>query len=615
MTQILKNNLEKALLAHQKGHLLEAELLYREFIKIAPNDSNGWYLLGTLCYQTKNINEAKEYLNHSIKLTPDFPQALNSRGILYKENDEMSAAEHDFRAAISLEPAFPEALTNLADTCRLIGNYGEASYLNNQAIKIAPDLAPAHNNNGAIEKDLGNLEKAKKSFQTALELDPDFVEAAVNLTIILNISGQPSVAIQTALGALKKAPNYSPIHNALGLIYFDLYKNQAAKSAFERACSNDPNFADAHNNLGNTLTRLGQLTKANHHYNTALKLKPKNADFWSNKAASFQANNRIKEAIEACNIALDINPNHSDAQWNRGIAHLISGNLQNGFADYEARWSLPEFKHRSFNSQLWHNQNLTGMTILIYCEQGFGDTIHFIRYIFLLAKQNPKAIYLETHKPLVNLLKKIPKIDKVFVKGDSLPKSDYHIPLMSLAHRFKTTLENIPEPTPYLRTTKSSPYSFENSAHKTKTKKIGLVWAGRKSHQNDKNRSMPINLFLPFIKSPRVTCYSLQIGGADDCKKYSNYVIDLSSYLTDFESTGSIIKNLDLVITVDTALAHLAGSLGVKCWVMLPFAPDWRWLLNRRCSPWYSSITLFRQQKRGNWKDVVKQIMASVEEL
>ena len=134
MTRILKNKIEKALLAHQKGHLLEAELLYREFVKIAPNDSNGWYLLGTLCCQTKNIVHAKEYLNHSIKLTPNFPQALNSRGILFKENDEISAAEHDFRTAISLQPAFPEALTNLADTCRLIGKYSEASYLNSLAI-------------------------------------------------------------------------------------------------------------------------------------------------------------------------------------------------------------------------------------------------------------------------------------------------------------------------------------------------------------------------------------------------------------------------------------------------------------------------------------------------
>ena len=611
----MKSNITKALGAHQTGNLKEAEKLYLKCIRITPNDSNGWYLYGALCHQIGKTSQAKEYLDRSIELTANFPEALNIRGILYKENGQMTEAEHDFRAALSLNPTFAEAMTNLADTCRLTDNHTEAKQLNNRAIKLAPGLAPAHNNRGAIEKELGNLEIAELAFRAAINLDPNFIDPVINLIITLRMLGQTDIALQKAIKTVKKVPKYAPAHNSLGLVYYDLDRNKEARDSFKRACANDPNCADAHNNLGITLTRLDCLSEANHHYNIALKLEPKNPSFLANKATNFQAENRVGEAIKACNTALNAEPNHADARWNRGIARLISGDLIGGFADYEARWLLPEFKNRRFSSQLWQNEDLKGKSILIYSEQGFGDTIQFIRYVALLAKQKPKAIYLETHKPLINLLKKSNGIDVVFNTGDNLPKSDYHIPLMSLPHRFKATLENIPKKTPYLQVTENSRYLFENSQLKQKNMKIGLVWTGRKSHKNDKNRSLPLNFCRPFLKDPNIQFYSLQVGGAEECKKYSNHIIDLSAYLTDFVATGAILNKLDLVITVDTALAHLAGSLGVKCWIMLPFAPDWRWQLNDHYTPWYSSVRLFRQQKRNNWKSVVDEITSKLAEI
>ena len=612
MAPILKNNIREALLAHQTGNFKKAEKLYRECITITPDDSNGWYLYGALCQQIGKSAQAKKYLDHSIELTANFPEALNIRGILHKEIGQITEAECDFRTALSLDPNFPEALTNLADTCRLTGNYAEAERLNNQAIQLAPGLAPAHNNRGAIEKELGNLKKAEIAFRTAIGLDADLIDAVINLIVILRMLGQPDVALRKAMMTVKRAPKYAPAHNALGLVYVDLSRNKMARDSFKRACAKDPSYADAHNNLGITLTRLHQLTEANCHYSIALKLDPKNPDIWSNKAANFLAYNKIEKAIKACNTALEAKPDHADAQWNRGIARLITEDLLGGFADYEARWLLPEFKKRPFNSHLWQNQDLEGKSILIYSEQGFGDTIQFIRYVPLLKEKNPNAIYLETHKPLVNLLRKISQIDGVFSKGDNLPKSDYHIPLMSLPHRFKSTLKNIPKRTPYLQVTESSPYIFKNNNLKEKNVKIGLVWAGRKSHKNDRNRSISLSLCLPFLINSNIQFYSLQCDEARETKKYSRHIIDLSTYLTDFAATGSILRNLDLVITVDTAVAHLAGSLGVKCWVMLPFAPDWRWQLDKPDTPWYSSIRLFRQKEYRNWETVIKEIKANL---
>jgi tetratricopeptide (TPR) repeat protein len=614
MALVFENNIKKALHAHKTGNLKEAEELYLKCITISPNDSNGWYLYGALCQQIGKTSQAKKYIDRSIKLTANFPEALNIRGILHKKNGQIRKAEHDFRTALSLDPTFPEAMTNLADTCRLTGNYIEARRLNNKAIKLAPGLAPAYNNRGAIEKELGNLETAEIAFRAAIDLDASLIDAVINLIIVLRLLGQTDIALKRAIKTVKAVPKYALAHNSLGLVYYDMNRNNEARDSFQRACANDPNCADAHNNLGITLTRLDHLSEANHHYGIALALDPKNPSFLSNKAANFQAENNVGEAIRACNTALRAEPNHADARWNRGLALLLSGDLIGGFADYEARWLLPEFKNRSFRSKLWQNEDLKEKSILIYSEQGFGDTIQFIRYVSLLAKQKPKAIYLETHKPLVNLLKQNIKINRVVTIGDDLPKSDYHIPVMSLAHRFKTTLEDIPKRTPYIDVTERTPYIFEKNQRKQKKIKIGLVWAGRKSHKNNKNRSIPLNYCVPFFQNQNIHFYSLQVDGATECKKHSSHIIDLSAYLTDFVATGAILKNLDLVITVDTALAHLAGALGVKCWIMLPFAPDWRWQLDKHYTPWYSSVRLFRQQERNDWKSVVDQITSSLAE-
>lgn len=610
MTQISKTSLNKALFAHQSGDLKKAEKLYRKFIAIAPNDSNVLHLLGAVCHENGNLDQAKQYLNRSIKLAPNSHQALNTRGIFYKETGQIMKAEQDFRAALDLEADFPEALTNLADTCRLTGNIEEAEKLNDRAINLAPNLAPAHNNRGTIERELGNLQKAKMAFQTALGFDNNLIDAAINLAIIQKMLGQTDIALETALNTVRKSPNYAPANNCLGMVYFDLGKYKDAEKHFNNACSIDPDYAHAQNNLANALTRLDQNSKAQNHYEIALSLEPKNPDFWANKAASLQAENRIREVIKACNNALRFAPNHPDARWNRAIAFLISGNLLRGFADYESRWFLPEFKRRSFDSKLWKGQNLKNKSILLHSEQGFGDTIQFIRYVTLITKQEPKNIYIETHKPLFELLKQIPEIEKVFVRGDKLPKIDYQIPLMSLANLFKTTLNSIPKSSSYIKNTKISPYKFENNF---KSKKIGICWAGRPTHKNDHKRSIPLSLCIPFLKMKNTQFYSLQLGKTEDYKDNSQHLIDLSDHLTDFAATGAILQNLDLVITVDTAVAHLAGSLGVKCWVMLPFAPDWRWLLNRNKSPWYASITLFRQNECNDWKNVISEIKSSLE--
>jgi tetratricopeptide (TPR) repeat protein len=598
-------DLNRALSAHQAGRLTEAEEIYRKFIEATPDNADICHLLGALLHQKGNIKQAEQFLNQALKLDPQFPEAYNSRGILRKEAGRLAQAEQDFRAALKEVPDFPQALTNLADTLRLSGDFETARGYCDQAIKLAPDLAPAHNNLGALERDLSNLEHACRAFQKALDLDANLVDARINLAATLNTLNQTDEALKQAQIVVQDAPDYAPAHNCLGLIYFDRGNMAAARESFQIATEINPTYGEAHNNLANSLTRLNKSEDALTHFEIALEIEPENADFRANQAAALQAENNIIGALQACEKALLIKPDHADAHWNRGLARLISGDLVAGFEDYEWRWQLPEFSRRHPDHPIWptgkNTAELAGKTLLIHSEQGYGDTLQFIRYVRQLSDLGPKQLLLETHEPLRHLLASIPEIDQVFVPGEALPDFDYHLPIMSLPHFFQTTLDTIPGDVPYL----TAPVQPDLNLADSPEAKIGLVWAGRPSHKNDRNRSLPFETLVGLLNMSETNFYSLQIGERATDMAGDPRIVDLSPKLVDFAATAAVINQLDLVITVDTAVAHLAGALAKTCYVLLPYAPDWRWLLDRKDSPWYPSLTLYRQSAPGDWKSVI----------
>jgi tetratricopeptide (TPR) repeat protein len=609
------DDINRGLTAHQAGLLVEAEEIYLKLIESSPNNVDVLHLLGALYHQIGKNLLAEKLLDSALKLEPNFPEALNARGILNKNVGRLVEAERDFQAAIFYKPDFPQALTNLADIYRLNMNLTEAKKLIRKAIKLAPKLAPAYNNLGAIERDLNNNKEASKAFQKAIEIDENLFEAQINIAIALNQLGHRDKAFAAARHGVEKAPNYAPAHNCLGSLFFNHGQIENARSCFIAACSFDSTYADAHNNLANTLVQLNKFEDAEAYYDIAITLEPMNPDFWANKASMFLAENKMEKAFDACEQALNISPEHVDAKWNRAITRLICGDLSGGFADYEVRWALPEFKSRKFDSQLWTGENLYNRSIILYSEQGLGDTIQFVRYVALVNAAKPKAIYLVTQKSLVSLLSKISDINQVFNFGEALPKTDYYIPLMGLAHVFETTLETIPQGVPYLSMSREMFYDFEVKVNEKIKLKVGLNWAGRPSNKNDRNRSISLEMLGPITKNNKVQFYSLQYGEEGKVLNPSiNNIINLSEKLGDFAQTATIIKQLDLIITVDTALAHLAGALGVKCWVMLPFAPDWRWMLESNETPWYPSIKLFRQAKPGDWQSVIDLLVADLAE-
>ena len=600
-----------AMQRQQSGEYDLALSSYMQFFDKNPKDPIINYLLGSIYFELKNIEKSKSFLDTAIESEPLFPEALNLRGIIYKKWGKLENAQKDLNSALNIQKDFPEALSNLADIYRLERKYPEAKNLLNKAIKLNPKIAAAYNNLGAIEIDTKNFGLASIAFKKALSLDPKLYETELNLALAIDKVGETARAIKLAIKVATNQPQNAVAQNCLGTLYLNQNKLILAEKYFKKACSLKPNYAEAHNNLANTFLKKNEVEQALKHFDVALGFDSKNPDFWANKSAAYQAKNQPQKAIDACNEALKISPNHADGSWNRGIAYLLSGDLLQGFSDYETRWRLPEFKSLKRDSVLWTGQNLSNKSILICSEQGFGDTIQFVRYISKIAQLKPSLVYFETQPAVKTLIDQIDGIDVVNIKGTSIPTTDYHVPLMSLPHIFKTDINTIPNQIPYLYPPQISPPSITKNL--SKKFRVGICWKGRSTHKNDSNRSMDVKYLLPLFNMADIQFFNLQLDHGESKLLEKYQINDLSIQITDFLSTALLIKELDLIITVDTALAHLSGALGFNCWVLLPFSPDWRWFLKTSVSPWYPTLKLFRQQKMGDWGKLIPIVKQTLE--
>ncbi|MCD6074440.1 MAG: glycosyl transferase family 9 [Rhodospirillales bacterium] len=394
--------------------------------------------------------------------------------------------------------------------------------------------------------------------------------------------------------------------NALGSVLYELGDLDAARGLFQDVLAENPRYGDALNNLGNILAHEGKPRAALEFYERALAASPDNADYLANLGGVRQALGDLAGALECFARALVIDPAHADARWNRGLARLLSGDLAGGFADYETRWSLPEFTARKLEASVWSGEDVRGQTILIHSEQGYGDTIQMVRFAKVLAGRGARVL-VETHATLAPLLRNVTGIAEVVVHGDALPPFDLHIAMMSLPHACGvSSFSDLPSEYPYIRPLFDT--RNELPPRDGDELRVGLVWAGRPTHKNDRNRSLDAGRLAPLATVAKVKLFSLQIGATSADLAQLPGIVDLAPQLSDFAATANVLEQLDLVVTVDTAVAHLAGAMGKDAWVMLPFAPDWRWLLGRDTSPWYPSLRLYRQPKIGDWKSVVAKI-------
>jgi TPR repeat/Tetratricopeptide repeat len=411
---------------------------------------------------------------------------------------------------------------------------------------------------------------------------------------------------------LKVEPKHADSLHLLGAVYYQRGNHAAAVRQIDLSLKVNSKNAHAFNNRGLALQELKRLDEALASYDKALALKPDYADAFNNRGLALQELRRFDEALLSFERALTVQPDYADVHWNEAILRLVTGDFGRGWAKYEWRWKSESLgvSKRNFSQPLWLGaEAIDGKTILLHSEQGLGDTIQFCRYVPLVAARGARVI-LEVQRPLHEIMTNLAGATQVISKGDTLPDFDFQCPLPSLPLAFGTRLETIPSATSYLRASDQTLKNWQARLGPKARPRIGLAWSGSPANKNDQNRSISLRSLLPLLDID-ATFVSLQKdvrSGDAAVLKERNDVLHFEDAVKDFSNTAALILQLDLVISVDTSIAHLAGALGEPVWILLSYNPDWRWLLDRDDSPWYPSARLFRQQQIGNWAGVIDQV-------
>lgn len=453
-----------------------------------------------------------------------------------------------------------------------------------------------------------------------LASQPDYKPAIVNLGIALHSMGQMEESRAAFEHGIKVDPNWAEGWNNLGVTLRGMGRLPDAVKAFRRALDLKPDFPDALSNMGNAMHDIGEPAGAIPYHQRSISLRPDFVTAHCNLANALKFCGKIDEAIACYRRALALAPENPVIHHYLGLTLLLGGDYERGLAEHEARILIKEPQPICWDhpQPRWDGSPLNGKCILLHAEQGMGDTIQFIRYAPLVAGRGGKVI-LQCQPPLVRVMKSVVGLDQVVGQNEPLPPFDVHRQLLSLPYVFGTRPGTIPAPMRYLQ---PEPQKVEAWALQigdaSADLKVGLVWAGQKGYTDDRNRSLALPMLAPLAAIPRVRFFSLQKGPAAIEAKQSPGlpIVDLSNDLTDFAETAALVENLDLVISVDTAVAHLAGAMGKPVWVLLPFVPDWRWGMGPRAgSPWYPSARLFRQVATGQWGSVIEELTRSLRDL
>jgi tetratricopeptide (TPR) repeat protein len=624
-----------ALQHHQAGRVDQAEKLYQQILQADPNHADSHHLLGVVRYQTGRYAEAVASIQQALALNPWAAVFHSNLAVVYEALDDHQRALASFEQVLRIQPS-AEAHNAVGNSLRAVGRVEESAAHCMQALRLRPDFCEAHDNLGNAFYLQGKLDQAVIQYREALRINHAYALAHGHLGLALADLGLIQEAFVHYAEALRLDPDNAEAHNNFTIVLLKEGKLDQAIEHSQRALSLKPRFAGALNNLSIALRRKGKLEEAIGHCRRALALSPQFPEAHNSLATALVRHASWAEALVHYHEAVRLKPNFAEARWNRSLLWLLLGDYEQGWPEYEWRWTQPGFTRRQFTEPTWDGSNLAGRTILLYAEQGLGDTLHFIRYAPLVSQRGGKVI-VECQPALVCLLKSVQGIDQLIAEGTPLPPFDVQAAMFSLPAIFHTTIGNIPATVPYLHaddkliekwgveinsrsrltggtdaTTCSGP---ARQAGPTGDFKVGIAWQGSPTYGYDSQRSIPLAKFAPLAQIQGVQLISLQKGPGTEqlgALKEQIPVLDLGKELDEssgaFMDTAAVMKNLDLVICSDTAVPHLAGALGVPVWVALPHVPDWRWLLEREDSPWYATMRLFRQKQSGEWDDVFVRI-------
>jgi len=564
------------------------------------------------------LAEAEAAYRKILALRPDVAEAYNDLGVVLGQQGKLDQALSRFEQALALQPGYTDAHINLGNVLLGQGKLDEAASRYEQALAQRPDNVQAYYNLGNALKQQGKLDEAAARYRSALALRPDHADAHNNLGNVLLSQGKLDEAIARFKQALALRPNYTEAHNNLANVLLGQGKLDEAAVCYGDALALRPDLAEAHYNLGNVRKQQGRLDEAAEHYRHAVALRPDYSDAHYNLGFILREQGKLDEAAARFEHALTLRPDLADAQWGLATCYLVAGDYQRGWPAFEARLRMPRSMPR--HSLLrWTGEPLAGRSLLLLAEQGLGDTLHFLRYARSLKERGARVV-LAAQAALGRLLAAHPDVDELFLLGsaDELPRCDFYLPLLSAPGALGTDASTIPSEVPYLSADAELTAAWRAELAGVEGLKIGIVWQGSRNYPSDRQRSVRLADFAPLARLPGVRLVSLQKGfGSEQVATVDFPVLDLCERLDDvtgpFMDTAAVIRSVDLVVTVDTAIAHLAGALGAPVWLALQYSPYWVWLRDRDDSPWYPTMRLFRQTTVGAWPEVFERIAAAVQ--
>jgi tetratricopeptide (TPR) repeat protein len=645
---------QRAIAFHQKGELARARAAYEEILKVDPQHFDSLHLLGVIAAQTDNPSKAIELIGKAVAVAANNPAAYAAYGNLgsaHVDLKNLEAALVNFSKAIALNPDFAAAYYGRGNVQRAYKQFDAALSSYNRAIALSPGLAEAYSCRGLVLCELKQFAAAMADYDKAIALRPHYAEAYFNRGALFAQLKQSDAAILSYHRALAIRPDLAQAHYSVGNVFVELQQFDAALAAYNKAIAVKVDYAEAYMHRGNVLAELGQfdaalashdraivlaadsaepyynranllvqlnqLEAASADYQRAIAIRPDFVEAHLNRGNTFLALSQLPAAFASYEDAIAIKADYAEAQHHRAVAQLLNGDFSNGWRNYEWRWKLDDTsinkEKRHFRQAVWLGQeSIAGKTVLLHGEQGLGDRLQFCRYVRMVAELGARVI-LETPSPLANLLVNLEGLSQLVATGSPLPAFDYHCPLMSLPLAFNTRLDTIPHSARYLRGDAAKVARWRAKLGEGNRPRIGLAWSGSTAHKHDHKRSIALRELLRFLP-PDFQYISLQkeLREADRNTLKSSSLLNFSEELNDFSDTAALCECLDLIISVDTSAVHLSAALGKRTWVLLPFSPDWRWLLDRSDSPWYPTVKLFRQAKIGEWDRVLEQIKAGL---
>lgn len=606
---------------HQAGRLDDAERMYQQVLELDPRQADALHLLGVVAEQRGRPDEAAALIRKAIAVNgkvatfhSNLGNALHSCGRL----DEAAAA---YRKALALRPDYAEAHSNLGITLKDSGRPQDAAAAFRKALALQPERVEIHVNLATALLDMGQPEEAEAACRQALALRPDNANAWTNLGNALQAQGKWAESGEPYRNALNLRPDHAETWSNLAHSLHEMAFLPEAETICRQALALLPDNAAFWSNLGNILLDMGRANDAAEAQRTALKHRPDYAEAWSNLGVALKDLGRLDEAEDAIRTAIRLSPDYAAAHCNLAMALMLTGRFSEGWEEYEWRWrgeGATSREWRNFPQPQWSGEAGAGRTILLWAEQGLGDTIQFVRYLPAVLERGWRVV-LEVPGSLLGLLGSTAGVTLV-AKDQPLPPFEVHCPLLSLPRIFGTTLGTIPQAVPYLHAAPERVAHWAARLPRTPERPlaVGLVWAGNPrqanlaAHRIDRRRSIRLADLAPLAEVGNVRFVSLQKDAPAALEAAAPPagmdLVDPMPEVADFADTAAIVANLDLVISVDTSVAHLAGALGKPVWILSRFDGCWRWLLDREDSPWYPGARIFRQPRPGDWTTVIGRV-------